>query len=79
MAGFYTDRCNGPGGFACIPGSHKSNLPCPQEVRYYQANPAGSVTQVPMRAGDMLIFTEALTHSTYPGTASHHRRAQLSK
>jgi len=74
-----SDAPPGAGGFACIPGSHKSNLPCPQDVRHYQANPAGSVTQVPMRAGDMLIFTEALTHGTYAWTASYHRRALLYK
>jgi ectoine hydroxylase-related dioxygenase (phytanoyl-CoA dioxygenase family) len=32
-----------------------------------------------MRAGDVLIFTEALTHGTLAWTAPHHRRALLYK
>ena len=30
-----------------------------------------------MRAGSALIFTEALTHGTFPWTASHERRTLL--
>jgi ectoine hydroxylase-related dioxygenase (phytanoyl-CoA dioxygenase family) len=74
-----TDAPSGAGGFACIPGSHKSNLPCPSAIRHYERNPGGCVVQVPMRAGDLLIFTEALTHGTYPWTAPYHRRALLYK
>ncbi|MGH2355875.1 MAG: phytanoyl-CoA dioxygenase family protein [Chloroflexota bacterium] len=68
----------GQGGFACIPGSHKANYPCPRPIRAFERNP-GCVIQVPMRAGDVLIFTEALTHGTQPWTAPHHRRALLYK
>jgi ectoine hydroxylase-related dioxygenase (phytanoyl-CoA dioxygenase family) len=74
-----SDAAPGAGGFACIPGSHKSNLPCPGEIRHFRTNPACCVVQVPMNAGDVVIFTEALTHGTYPWSARHHRRALLYK
>jgi Phytanoyl-CoA dioxygenase (PhyH) len=73
-----TDALEGHGGFCCVPGSHKSNLPCPREIRDYSRD-AGCVLPVPMRAGDVLIFTEALTHGTLAWTAPHHRRALLFK
>jgi ectoine hydroxylase-related dioxygenase (phytanoyl-CoA dioxygenase family) len=67
------------GGFACIPGSHKSNLRCPEDIRHFRRNPARCVVQVPMKAGDMLIFTEALTHGTLPWSVPYHRRSLLYK
>jgi Phytanoyl-CoA dioxygenase (PhyH) len=73
-----TDALDGHGGFCCVPGSHKCNLPCPREIRDYSQD-AGCVVPVPMRAGDVLIFTEALTHGTITWTAPHHRRALLYK
>lgn len=73
-----TDVPAGQGGFACIPGSHKANYICPPEIRSFSRDP-GCVIQVPMRAGDVLIFTEALTHGTHAWTASHHRRSLLYK
>ena len=68
----------GQGGFACIPGSHKANYPCPPGIRRYERNP-GCVIQVPMQTGDALIFTEALTHGTHPWTAPFQRRSLLYK
>ena len=73
-----TDAPPGQGGFACIPGSHKANYPCPPDIRTFERDP-GCVAQVPMRAGDVAIFTEALTHGTYPWTAAHQRRSLLYK
>jgi len=59
-----TDIEPGMGGFACIPGSHKALYPVPAEWFGLENNPL--VRQVPQRAGDVLIFTEALTHGTMP-------------
>ena len=73
-----TDSPPGQGGFACIPGSHKSNYPCPEDIRHFERDP-GCVAQVPMRAGDVVVFTEALTHGTHPWTAAHQRRSLLYK
>jgi hypothetical protein len=59
-------------GFCCIPGSHKAAFGHPHGVD-------DMVTGVPMRAGDMVVFTEALTHGTLPWRAEHQRLALLYK
>lgn len=70
----------GEGGFAAIPGSHKANLPCPKPLRVMQdAHPNELVRQIPQQAGDCVIFTEALTHGTFPWRAAHTRRSILFK
>ena len=75
-----TDADAGDGGFACVPGSHKSNFidKLPPEVRRFERR-AHYVVQPPVAAGDVLIFTEALIHGTMPWTADHERRALLYK
>jgi ectoine hydroxylase-related dioxygenase (phytanoyl-CoA dioxygenase family) len=77
---FLTDAPAGAGGFACIPGSHKSNFPfnVPEDVKNFERVPH-YVTQPPVEAGDALIFTEALIHGTMPWRADHERRALLYK
>jgi hypothetical protein len=70
----------GDGGFACIPGTHKSNFleSIPREVlRLERAAPY--VVQPEVEAGDALIFTEALVHGTLPWRAPYERRALLYK
>ncbi len=68
----------GDGGFACIPGSHKSNLPCPQEwLNLELAN--SSVKSVTIKAGSAIIFTEALTHGTLPWRGKNQRRTLFYK
>jgi hypothetical protein len=73
-----TDANAGDGGFCCIPGSHKSNVPCPPHFRSFERRGLW-LAQPPMKAGDALIFTEALTHGTLAWTAKHERRALLYK
>lgn len=70
----------GDGGFACIPGSHKTNFltNIPDDVRQFERE-AHYVHQPVVEAGDALIFTEALVHGTMPWTAAHQRRAFLYK
>jgi hypothetical protein len=66
------------GGFCCIPGTHKTLHPLPRHWLGVLDNPL--VEHVPMRAGDVLVFTEALTHGTMAWTCtSHERRAVLLK
>src|SRR4029077_7453515 len=68
----------GDGGFAAVPGSHKSNLPIPQQFKYFEKS--GSwLQQVPQKAGSAILFTEALTHGTWPWTAETERRSLLYK
>jgi len=74
-----TDVPEGAGGFCCVPGSHKSLYPMPEGwYRDLDANPV--VKNVSMKAGSVLIFTEALTHGTAPWqSATGERRAALMK
>lgn len=63
----------GSGGFGCIPGSHKASEWFPESV------PADWVKEIPIPAGSVLIFTEALTHCTLRWQAAYERRAVLFK
>ena len=67
------DVDTGDGGFCCIPGSHKANFFCSWEMRRLEVG-AEFVRQVPAKAGDAILFTEALTHGALPWTATHERR-----
>ncbi len=73
-----TDHAPGQGTFACVPGSHKANFPCPDDIARFEGDDP-TVAQVAMKAGDVLIFTEALTHGAWPWTAPWNRRALLYK
>ena len=73
-----TDCGPGDGGFMCIPGSHKSNYPLPRDIARLEKD-AGVVKQVPVKAGSVIIFTEALAHGTMPWKADHERRSVLYK
>ena len=77
---FLSHADEGDGGFACIPGSHKSNFvsSLPDDVKNYARVPH-YVRQPAVAAGDALIFTEALIHGTMPWSAKHQRRALLFK
>ena len=66
----------GDGGFVCIPGSHKANFDCPEDVQLLERD-IGCFKHLPMKAGAALIFTEALTHGTLPWQGAHERRTLL--
>jgi Phytanoyl-CoA dioxygenase (PhyH) len=61
------DHAPGEGGFCCIPGSHRANFALPEP-----ADPSW-VVEIALHAGDVLFFTEALTHGTSTWTAPHIR------
>lgn len=67
-----TDTAPGEGGFGCIPGSHRAEEPVPEGAE-------ALVTEVPVRAGSLLVFTEALVHCTIPWTGTGNRLALLYK
>ena len=77
---FLTDAAEGDGGFACVPGSHKTNFlsSLPDDIRNYD-RPAHYVVQPAVEAGDALFFTEALIHGTMQWRAKHERRSLLYK
>ncbi|MCH2661552.1 phytanoyl-CoA dioxygenase family protein, partial [bacterium] len=72
------DEGPGDGGVAVVPGSHKANLACPQSMKFWDSHQE-HVLEVNGQAGDVVIFTETLTHGTLPWTAKHQRRAVLYK
>lgn len=73
-----TDAPLGSGGFCCIPGSHKALYPTPKGWHKVEDNPY--VRQIPMKAGDVVVFTEALTHGTMAWkNTQNERRAVLLK
>lgn len=65
----------GAGGFCCIPGSHKALFKMPD--RYYQVSDNPLVRQVSQKAGDVVIFTEALTHGTMPWSDRNQERRSV--
>ena len=73
-----TDMLPGQGGFCCIPGSHKSNFTCPPHFKPVVDDPK-CLVGVHQKAGDVAIFTEALTHGTLPWDADHPRLSILIK
>lgn len=72
------DVNEGDGGFACVPGSHKSNLPFPDNWRQTD-NPPSCMERITGPAGTAILFTEALTHGTLPWQGSHERRTLFFK
>ena len=75
-----TDSNSGDGGFVCVPGSHKTNFikHLPEDVRAQQRVPE-YVRQPVLKAGDVVVFTEALMHGTATWKSSVERRALLFK
>ncbi len=74
---FELDTVNpGEGGFACIPGSHKSNFALPEDWRVSskQQDIPDIVDRVAASAGDAIIFTEACAHGTIPWKGNNQRR-----
>ena len=68
-----TDVNEGDGGFAIIRGSHKSNYKCPIAMRRLETA-AEHAYQPEIKAGDVVVFTEATTHGTLPWKGSNQRR-----
>ena len=58
----------GDGGFVCVPGSHKAN------VKYMPRADSPLVVNPTLKAGDILIFTEALVHGSKRWKAENRRR-----
>jgi ectoine hydroxylase-related dioxygenase (phytanoyl-CoA dioxygenase family) len=63
----------GDGGFVCVPGSHKAN------VAYHPEVYSPLVVNPGLKAGDMLLFTEALVHGTRRWRSERRRRSLLYK
>jgi hypothetical protein len=70
------------GGFCCLPGSHKSNFSLPPGMPTLDELDdewSAHVRRVPMNPGDVLIFTEAVTHGAMGWRGQGDRMALLFK
>jgi hypothetical protein len=67
------DHPVGGGGFCCVPGSHKASFAMPERPH------SGLAVEVPLAAGDLVVFTEALTHGTLTWRGPEIRRTLLYK
>mmetsp|Transcript_11216 Transcript_11216/g.25364 ORF Transcript_11216/g.25364 Transcript_11216/m.25364 type:complete len:316 (-) Transcript_11216:241-1188(-) len=65
------------GGFIVMPGSHKSNLPLPEDIAACTGEAAALLHRPVIEAGDVLFFTEAATHGTAAWTRDEDRRVVL--
>ncbi len=66
------------GGFACVPGSHKSAFAFPDRWKDL-SDPHSCVRRVTGAAGSAIVFTEALVHGTLPWQGSEERRTVFYK
>jgi ectoine hydroxylase-related dioxygenase (phytanoyl-CoA dioxygenase family) len=73
------DVAEADGGFACVPGSHKSNYNPPAGVRTCDDD-MGLVKHIAMKAGDVLFFMDGATsHGTFAWRGELSRRGVLVK
>ncbi len=64
-------------GFACVPGSHKSQIKCPASITY--DNEFAPAETFEMQAGDCIIFSPALIHDSLWWQAEHDRIAVINR
>jgi len=71
MVYFVHDCNNSQGAFCVVPGTHKSNLPCP-----YGSNPdeEPSMIGLEVSAGDAILFTEHLRHGGFTNNSNQVRK-----
>jgi hypothetical protein len=72
-----TDSPKGAGGFVVIPGSHKSNFPPPKTAEELQSLQDTYGYQPECKAGDAVLFTEAVLHGAAVRKAGDERRVVL--
>ena len=58
-------------GFVCLPGSHKRNFDLPDQISIHDGPP--TVVNLPVAAGDCVVFTEALYHGALAWTEVYPR------
>jgi ectoine hydroxylase-related dioxygenase (phytanoyl-CoA dioxygenase family) len=72
-----TDSPRGAGGFVVVPGSHKANFPYPQSKSELQHIADTYGYQPECKAGDVVLFTEAVLHGAAVRNAENERRVAL--
>jgi ectoine hydroxylase-related dioxygenase (phytanoyl-CoA dioxygenase family) len=71
-----TDQPAGRGGFCAIAGSHKANFPRPEGISLWEQDQS-VVSNPGARAGDVIMFTEAVAHGTLPWRNEFDRRVAV--
>jgi len=72
------DHEPGDGGFCIVRGSHKLNLPVPEEMATGVDDAFSEhVYQPATKAGDVLIWSEATVHGATPWRGTHQRRIAI--
>eukprot|EP00039_Didymoeca_costata_P001477 m.52800 g.52800 ORF g.52800 m.52800 type:complete len:352 (+) comp10819_c0_seq1:264-1319(+) len=66
----------GDGGFCVVRGSHKVNIPVPDDMMN-GINMTEHIYQPVTEPGDIVFFSEATVHGSMPWTAEHQRRIVL--
>ena len=66
----------GNGGVTVIPGSHKANFKCTEDIMLYNTD-REVVRNVACKAGDLVIFMESTIHGSLPWKADYERRSLL--
>ena len=69
------------GGFACVPGSHKSEFPFPSSLndRRNLLNDRNWFVRVGGKAGTAIVFAEAMIHGALPWRSNQQRRTLFYK
>lgn len=71
-----TDVGRGEGGLAVVPGTHKSNVDLPEDMKWHKRH-TEHIKQVETRAGDVVLFSEATVHGTLAWSGRTQRRSAL--
>ena len=66
------DQLAANGGLCCVPGSHRAAFALPSDS-------ADMAHHIELAAGDLMVFTEALTHGTTTWHGPHQRRSLFYK
>lgn len=73
-----TDALADQGGFAVVPGSHKSAFEPPESFQAWE-KVGNWVVRVPVRAGSVVIFADTATHGSWPWVADFERRVVFAR
>jgi hypothetical protein len=66
----------GMGGVTVMPGSHKANFKCPEDIMLHNTDKE-AVRNIGCKAGDLVIFMETTIHGSLPWKLEYERRSLL--
>ena len=66
----------GMGGVTVMPGSHKANFKCPEDIMLHNTDKE-AVRNIGCKAGDLVIFMETTIHGSLPWKLDYERRSLM--